>query len=289
MEECAFVARPDRQIRFYVRHSSRERSWRGFDAYLYDASDGYSFEVFTHHSLSMHTGQPVLVTSACDGLQIHRLQVPGDLKVVPAGYSRVWEIAAPTSKLVIDFSPWFVREIADEMGISGDRAIVAPQLHLSDKRIEYIGWALLEELESRDPQGRLYAESLGSALAVHLLRRSAPVAQRRVTGLPKRRLKRVFDYIREHISQDLSLHELASIAGLSASHFNTQFRESTGMPVHQYVIAARVEHALNLLVRTSRPVCDVALAAGFSNQSHLSRHLRRLHGLTPAALRREAQ
>jgi AraC family transcriptional regulator len=122
-----------------------------------------------------------------------------------------------------------------------------------------------------------------------LLRRSAPVALPRATGLPKRRLKRVFDYIREHISQDLSLQELATVAGLSSSHFKVQFRESTGMPVHQYVIAARVEHALNLLVRTSVPVADVALQAGFSNQSHLSRHLRRLHGVTPAALRREAQ
>ncbi|HLI97864.1 MAG TPA: AraC family transcriptional regulator, partial [Candidatus Baltobacteraceae bacterium] len=281
--------RRDRQIRFSVRHSSRDRSWRGFDAYVYDASDGYSFEVFSHHSLSMHVGQPVLVTSACDGARVHRLQVPGDLKVVPAGYSRVWEIAAATSKLVVDLSPWFVREIADEMGIPGDRAVIAPQLHLTDKRIEYIGWALFEELESGDLLGRLYAESLGSALAVRLLRRSAPVALPRVTGLPKRRLQRVFDYVREHIAQDLSLHELAAVAGLSSSHFKLQFRESTGMPVHQYVISARVEHALNLLVRTSVPVADVALQAGFSNQSHLSRHLRRLHGVTPAALRRGTQ
>jgi AraC family transcriptional regulator len=276
-------------MRFFVRHSSCDRDWRGFEAFVYDASDGYSVDVFSHHSISMHIGQPVLVASACDGAQVHRLQVPGDLKVVPAGYSRVWEIAAPTSKLVVDLSPWFVREIADEMGIAGDRAVIAPQLHLTDKRIEHIGWAMLEELESGDPLGRLYAESLGSALAVRLLRRSAPVTLPRVTGLPKRRLQRVFDYVREHISQDLSLQELAGVAGLSASHFKVQFRASTGMPVHQYVIAARVEHALNLLVRTSVPVADVALQAGFSNQSHLSRHLRRLHGVTPAALRREAQ
>jgi AraC family transcriptional regulator len=111
----------------------------------------------------------------------------------------------------------------------------------------------------------------------------------RVTGLPKRRLQRVVDYVREHLAQDLSLHELARIAGLSSSHFKMQFRESTGMPVHQYVIAARVEHALDLLIRTSLPVSEIALRAGFSNQSHLSRHVRRLHGVTPAALRREAQ
>jgi AraC family transcriptional regulator len=287
LEERTWLARPDRQMKFFIRHSSCERLWRGFEAFVYEATDGYSVDTFTHHSLSMHVGHPVLVTSTCDGARVHRLQVPGDLKVVPAGYSRTWEIAAPTSKLVVDLSPWFVREIADEMGIPGNRTAIAPQLHLTDKRIEHIGWALLEELESGDSLGQLYAESLGSALAVRLLRRSAPVTLTRVTGLPKRRLRRVCDYIREHISAALSLNELAGIAGLGSSHFKMQFRESTGMPVHQYVIAARVEHALELLVRTSAPVADVALQAGFSNQSHLSRHLRRLHGVTPAALRRE--
>lgn len=289
MEERAWVSRPDRQMRFRVRRSSCERSWRGFEAYLYEASDGYSDEFFIDHSVSMHVGHPVLVTSRCAGAQVHRLQVPGDIKIVPAGYSRIWEIAAPTSKLVIDLAPWFVREIAEAMGISGDRVTIAPQLHLTDKRLEHIGWALLDELEMDEPLGRLYAESLGSALAAQLIRRSAPAIPRRAVGLPKRRLQRVLDYIRENLAQDLSLAELASIAGVSSSHFKEQFRESMGIPVHQYVVSVRIENARDLLVNTRLPVSEVALRAGFYNQSHLSRHLRRLLGITPAALRREAQ
>ena len=111
---------------------------------------------------------------------------------------------------------------------------------------------------------------------------------RRTRGLAKLRLQRVTDYVHEHLAQELSLHELARVAGMSASHFNVQFRHSTGMPVHQYVIAARVERALNLLIQTRLPVSQIALHVGFSSQSHLSRHLRRMHGLSPAALRREA-
>lgn len=289
MEERAWVQRPDRQMRFRVRCSSVERNWRGFEAYVYEATDGYSDAFFSWHSVSMHVGRPVLVTSRCDGGHVHRLQVPGDLKVVPAGHSRIWEVAAPTSKLVVDIAPWFVCEVAEAMDLHGSITI-APELHLNDKRIERIGWALVDELEEGDQLGRLYAESLGTALVAHLLRRTAPVTRPlRVTGLPKRRLQRVVDYVREHLAHDLSLHELARIAGLSSSHFKVQFRESTGMPVHQYVIAARVDHALDLLIRTALPVSEIALRAGFSNQSHLSRHLRRLHGVTPAALRREAQ
>jgi AraC family transcriptional regulator len=91
------------------------------------------------------------------------------------------------------------------------------------------------------------------------------------------------------VARELSLNELAAIAQMSPSHFKACFKESTGMPVHQYVIAARVEYALQLLTNTSLPLAEVALCAGFANQSHLSRHLRRFHNVTPAAVRRHGE
>lgn len=274
---------------FRIRQSSAGRQWHGFEAYLYDATDGYSDVFVVDHSVSIHAGQPVLVTSRCDGAEVHRLQVPGDIKVIPAGYSRVWEIAAPTTKLVIDLTPAFVREVADAMEIDADRTAIAPQLHLADKRIEHIGWALLKELESSDALGRVYAESLGWALAAQLLRRSAPAEPRRSSGLPPRRLQRVLDYVRDNLAQDLSLRELAAIAGVSPTHFKTQFRKSMGVAAHQYVISQRVAGALDMLINTNLPVSEIALRAGFYNQSHLSRHLQRAHGVSPAALQRQAR
>jgi AraC family transcriptional regulator len=106
--------------------------------------------------------------------------------------------------------------------------------------------------------------------------------------LPKHRLHRVLEYVGENIARDLPLNELAAIAGMSPSHFKACFKETTGIPVHQYVIAARVEYALQLLTQTSLPLCEVALRAGFANQSHLSRYLRRFHNVTPATVRRMA-
>ena len=287
MEERAWAARPSRESAFSARSSSRDRGWRGIEAFLYDASDGYSDEFFSVHSVSMHVGAPVLVTSRCDGTSVHRLQVPGDVKIVPAGYSRVWEIAAPTCKLVVDLQPWFVNEAAAEMEVDPDRVRIRPNLHLTDKRIQHIGWALLSELETGAAMGRLYAESLGCALAVQLVRNSAGVPQQEYRGLPKRRLRRVLDYVREHAARDLSLAELASVAVMSPSHFKARFKESTGVAVHQYVIGVRVGRAMELLLRTKLPIVQVALQSGFSNQSHLSRHMRRIHGVTPAQMRRD--
>jgi AraC family transcriptional regulator len=286
MEERAWTQRDDREMQFTVRYSSRDRFWTGFVATIYDASDGFDETLFVNHSVSMHVGAPALITSRCDGAMLHRYQVPGDIKIVPAGFSRVWEAAGPTTKLSVNVSPALVRTAAEEMGVSPDRVSIQPQLHLRDPQIEHIGWALKAELEADEPLGRLYADSLGLALAAHLLRRYTAAPPHRVTGgLSKRRLQRVTDYIHDHLAHDLTLAELAEIAGASPSHFKLLFKQSVGLPVHQYVIRSRVEHAIGLLLAGRLPLSEVALQAGFANQSHMALCVRRATGLTPSTLR----
>ena len=81
------------------------------------------------------------------------------------------------------------------------------------------------------------------------------------------------------------LARLAGVAGVSPSHFKTLFKQSAGMPVHQYVIRRRVEYAAELLQCGDPPLADVALQAGFSSQSHMARCMRRILGVTPGVLR----
>jgi AraC family transcriptional regulator len=285
-QERAWSRREDREMAFSVRASSADRNWGGFDAYVYEASAGFSEQEFLRYNVSMQVGRPVLVTSRCDGKSLQRLQVPGDIKIVPPGVPRVWETESATIKLSMYLSPVLVHSVAEAMNIRADRATVTPQLHVRDPRIEHIGWAAKAEIESSDPLGRLYGESLGVALATQLLRCYAPAPSSQWPGrLSRRRLQRVTDYVREHIGRELSLAELAGVAGMSMSHFKAVFKESTGMPVHQYVIRTRVEYATELIVRERWPLNQIALHAGFANQSHMSRCIKRLTGVTPASLR----
>jgi AraC family transcriptional regulator len=62
------------------------------------------------------------------------------------------------------------------------------------------------------------------------------------------------------------------------------FKRSFGVPVHEYVIQRRVERARTLLLRGALPASQVALDAGFSHQSHMARCMRRVLGITPAAI-----
>jgi AraC family transcriptional regulator len=243
-----------------------------------------------HHCVVMHVGAPINANCRLDDLRQRRLSTPGDLDIIPTGCSASWDEDGPTTMLAIGLTPSLVNAVAREMGLDPDRVSIAPHLQLRDPGIEHIGWAIKEELETTEPQGRLYADSLAMALAARLLHRYAPVAPGQLgNSFSKRRLKNVIDYIRENLASDLSLAELAAVAGLSASHFKSLFKDATDLPVHQYVIQCRVDHAVNLLTHGKTSLSEVASLAGFSDQSHMARCMRRLLGVTPAQVRRRSE
>jgi AraC-like DNA-binding protein len=105
-------------------------------------------------------------------------------------------------------------------------------------------------------------------------------------GLPPGVLRRVQEYIDSHLGEDLELEQLALTAGLSLHHFARAFKTSVGVPPHQFVLRRRLSLARDLLTSTDRPIADIAIAAGFSDQSHLARHFRQSFAVSPIAFRR---
>ena len=105
-------------------------------------------------------------------------------------------------------------------------------------------------------------------------------------GLSPLLRNRICDFIEEHIGEKISLGALSSMAGLSPYHFARAFQQSVGMPPHRYLLQRRVQHVEQMLRETQLPLAQIALAAGFSDQSHLTRHFRRLTGMLPSLARR---
>jgi len=277
------------EMQFSIRASSAGRSWNGIEAAIFDTTGGLVERPrAARHMISMHIGVPVRAACRCHGPVHNRLQSPGDIDVVPLGYAAVWEDAGPTTMLSINLSPSLIRSAAEAMGLNPDSISIAPQLGLNDEKLRHIGWALKAELETGEPFDRLYAESLGNAMAVHLLRHytlEAPKTTR--LGLTRRQHNDVVDYVTAHLTSNLSLGELAAVAGASISHFSSLFKQSSGLPVHQYVIRRRVECALNLLLHGASTLSEVAVQAGFADQSHMARCMRRVIGMTPMDVLRQ--
>jgi AraC family transcriptional regulator len=240
------------------------------------------------HVLCLHLGNPVPVSYRAGNYERQGVRLHGQFCAVPAGSSTRWTLSRPATSLLLRLTPALMQETAHAMGLGAHGVELAPSIHIRDPQVERIGWMMQAEDHDAYPGGRLFADSLATALATRLLalqsRAALPAAQPG-RALPAWRLRHVIDYIETHLDQDLTLAELAAVAGFSLSHFKPLFKQAAGMPVHRFVLERRVERARVLLVEGGRSMTEIALEAGFAHPSHMARCLRRVLGLSPAQLR----
>jgi AraC-like DNA-binding protein len=156
------------------------------------------------------------------------------------------------------------------------------------------GWwhALLTPPLNKSRMARSWAEAM-----VHSRPRISTLGQHQVAeplalsrgGLPPVATQRTCEYIESHLDQKIELEALAAMAGLSTHHFARAFHQSVGMPPHSYLLSRRLERAEAMLRETDLPLSEIAVATGFSDQSHLARHYRRRTGMSPRLARWKAR
>ena len=212
----------------------------------------------------------------------------GDIDIIPAGIPSYWEMSGKDTFLMLSVSPELLDAVAPELDLDPQQIEIRNRFQTRDVQLENIGWALKAELEAGYPCGRIYFDSLAVSVAARLLRCHSSVSREpgKLPGrMSQRRLRHVLSYIEDNLGQGLSLRDVAAAAGVSVSHFKTLFRESVGLPLHQYVIRRRVERAKDLLGENKLSISQIAFETGFAHQSHLALHMRRLMGVSPKALR----
>jgi AraC family transcriptional regulator len=148
--------------------------------------------------------------------------------------------------------------------------------------------ALRDDLAQGSPSGSMVGESICTGIAAYSLRRYGVFTPQVTTyrrGLSKERLRMVVDYVEANLAQDLSIRQLAGVVQMGAHYFRKLFQISTGMPVHAYVLDARIRRAKYLLQYTRQSITEIATAVGFNSPSHLTAAFRRSVRTTPAAYR----
>jgi AraC-like DNA-binding protein len=115
----------------------------------------------------------------------------------------------------------------------------------------------------------------------HLASRHAddPSTERTV-GNERSIVKLVREYLGDHFAQNVTLNEIAILSGLSSYHLIRVFREETGLPPHAYQSQVRINRAKRML-RQRKAISAVAIETGFGDQSHFTRHFKRMTGVTP--------
>lgn len=273
-----------------ITASSGPLGWDGVIAKRFRSAPGeHYFPRVPEDMASVYLGQPVRSARwSADGLR-EGTAVRGDVTVKVAGQPSGWRFDEDVDVLVMRFTPAFLGRVAEENGLDADAIELRASLDRRDGAVEHIGLAMLAEMEAEGASGRVYGDSLATALATHLLRNHSTSPQAipdQWGGLPRSALRSVTDFVNDNLSMDLGLSEIAGVANLSQYHFSRQFKRATGLSPHQYVIQRRVERARELLSNTDLSVGDVASAVGFAHQSHLARHVRRRFGVSPSSLRK---
>lgn len=191
--------------------------------------------------------------------------------------------------VVASLRPEFVTRIEEELDRHFDGSL--QNLYATDDPdLRNLLSLLLKESDAGGPYGRLYTESLTTALATRLLyaAHSQTVSTKlEASALPRRLLLRVTERMRVDLATDLDLETLAAESGYSRAHFLRTFKAATGQTPHRYLNELRLQKARELLVGQPAPLIDIASACGFSSHGHLTTAFRARFGLTPSDYRRE--
>ena len=243
---------------------------------------------FTQHFIGVVGSEVRIENSWAGSRRWSRQYFPGNVALLPAivPYAARWEAFKKVTGLFLD--PDLLSAASGEPpGIQIElRPAVAPQ---SDALLADLVLTLRREVQAGFPGGALYGESLGIAIAAHLVRSYAVATCRAADprgGLPPDELRRIEEYVEENLARNLSLHDLSQQLGMNVYFFVRAFKRSTGVPPHQYVLRRRVERAKAFLLNPGISIADIALRCGFATQSHLTATFNRLTSLTPGEYRR---
>lgn len=158
----------------------------------------------------------------------------------------------------------------------------------ADPMVQHLCRELRCEAKTRSAGGALYAEAVSLQLGVHLLRHYAACEFRReaqTSRLSVGQLERLRGYVDAHLCGPITLQDMADALGLGPWTLNRHLRCTLGTSAYQYLVDRRVERARALLQAGALALKDVAAAAGFSDQAHMTRMIKARLGVTPGQLR----
>ena len=147
---------------------------------------------------------------------------------------------------------------------------------------------LCREAASPDNVFDLFADGWASQALAHISRitRGNELQRRTLRNpLSPRKMRRLEEYVRDNLTEPLSLAAMSGVVGLSKRHLLRAFKEATGTTPHRFVLRQRIEEAKRRLIETDDAMTEVAFAAGFGSSQQFATSFRSATGITPSSFR----
>ena len=207
----------------------------------------------------------------------------GRLAIAPVGIDFVADADESLDAIFVAIDPNQLSFAAAEGSALGAQLI--ERISGYDEALLDFARTLASESSNRYPNGPLFWNEVASGFVDGLVARHTSGVDCRVRGaLGKDVLERLKDYATAHLDQSLDVTTLAKMAGRSPFHFSRVFARSVGMTPHRYIVRLRLRRAIELVREGRSSLAEIAALTGFADQSHLSRWVRRVHGVSLSQL-----
>lgn len=240
----------------------------------------------TENILVLHLGGPKRLRRERGAMsELHVIEAQR-LTIIPAFEAQRWHTEGEINYAHVSISTGFLAQIAvQEFGVDPRGLNLIDRVAFYDPLLV----SLFEELLGiGDDPDLVYQESLLLCMALRLLRnhstlrRAGGHVHRPVRGgLSPWQLRRIVDYIAEHLDRPIGTEDLVELVGLSRAQFFRAFRHSTGTSPHRYVTLERVARAKTLLLSGADPIEEVAATVGFGDARQFGVLFRRMVGVSP--------
>jgi AraC family transcriptional regulator len=281
---------------------SRRRSWklRGTSAALgwrnlfissqTEVPEEVDYGSVRHHLLVVHRDGPARVSLRTAGHDVVKQVGAGGATLCPGGEGFRVRIFDTVDSAHVYLRHEMIERVIDVRPTAGATPRLQPFFGIQEPLMEHLAFACAAALDNPSKSAAFYADCLAWAMAARLIEghgsySSAPSVTHR-SGLSDRQLRRVKEFMFEHMAGDLAVEDMAAAAGLSPVYFARQFKLRTGGSPHRYLRSLRVERARQLLSHDDMSIAEIALNCGFCHQEHMTRVFRAECGTTPAAFRR---
>lgn len=224
---------------------------------------------------------------------------PRRFSIIPPDEESEWEISDGAEILLVYLRRETFDGVARAHDVDPARAAVLPRFCHADPFVEQLCLNMLATLREEQLFGAyspIHADYLAHMLIAHLFREHSMAAQALRGGRIARgfsrpttsgdAFRRVIDWIDAELDGPLTLDRMAARAGMHPLRFARSFRRAHGITPHRFVMDRRLERARQLIATSDMPIAQVALATGFSSQSHLTTAFTRAFGLSPGRYRR---
>mgnify|MGYP003576744693 CR=1 FL=1 len=243
-----------------------------------------------HVIVAHHGGDGDMSLKASGGINIRAHSRQGTMVIIPKDQDGRWDISGNSDVSHVYLTHERLASTALEMTNGRDFDLVH-RVAFEDPTVVHLVTMLSNEAMAAERGSRLFVEQAIDLLCTQLVRGHSsfgalPDPEPRRGGLADWQVKRVTNYMRSMMEQEIGLDELAALVHLSRFHFCTAFKKATGRNPHETLSMMRIARAKELLVDPDMPVTEIGLCVGYQTPSSFAASFRKMVGMSPSEFRR---